>query len=372
MTSKEINDPVSGFYYDLQCNDKLTMAALYPNMKPAKDMKKNPNGFENFTGDEIDKDTTSEECPYSKYPICTAIINEDFQVSVANSFNDVGSDPIGNLWQELKPLAPYLGELSSGLSDIAKATQQWLGNNGTGSKFADGVKWLNENVFKPGAEKAGMAGTYLARSLVVQGTRFVYYSGTGVDYGNLMMKFTLFSGYDKDGNWRSVDDQIKGDGTAQHPGILPYVIGEFKNVDEIPGDAGKFVQQYASWQLPPGGFTADIKNVDNIQSGTLRLRIGVRYAIENLVIGGAQFNFSKTMVKNPESSNITDDNYLVPLSCDVILNLKPATKSSRVSLENFVFGKNSTEYRKEYLTEMKTDYEKINKLNKTPAGINKM
>ena len=78
------------------------------------------------------------------------------------------------------------------------------------------------------------------------------------------------------------------------------------------------------------------------------------------------------MVKNPESSDIANDDYLVPLSCDVILNLKPATKSSRVSLENFVFGKNSTEYRKEYLTEMKTDYEKVDKLNKTPAGINKM
>ena len=371
MTSKEINNPVSGFYYDLQCNDRLTMAALYPNMKPAKDMNKNPNGFENFTGDEIDKDTTSKECPYSKYPICTAIINEDFQVSVANSFSDVGSDPIGNLWQELKPLAPYLGEVSSNLSDIAKATQQWLGNNGTGSKFANGVKWLNENVFNPGKDKVKTASTYLARSLVVQGTRFVYYSGTGVDYGNLMMKFTLFSGYDKDGNWRSVDDQIKGDGTAQHPGILPYVIGEFKKVNEIPGDAGEFVQQYASWQLPPDGFTADIKNVDNVQSGTLRLRIGVRYAIENLVISGAQFNFSKTMVKNPESSDIADD-YLVPLSCDVVLNLKPATKSSRVSLENFVFGKNSTEYRKEYLSEMKKDYDKIKTLNETPAGINKM
>ena len=171
---------------------------------------------------------------------------------------------------------------------------------------------------------------------------------------------------------KTVDDQIKGDGTAQHPGILPYVIGEFKNVDEIPGDAGKFVQQYASWQLPPGGFTADIKNVDNVQSGTLRLRIGVRYAIENLVISGAQFNFSKTMVKNPESSDITNDDYLVPLSCDVILNLKPATKSSRKSLERFVFGDASKKYREDYLKDMEKDYKKIDKLNQKPAGINKM
>ena len=46
MTSKEINDPVSGFYYDLQCNDKLTMAALYPNMEPDASQ---PNGFKNIS-----------------------------------------------------------------------------------------------------------------------------------------------------------------------------------------------------------------------------------------------------------------------------------------------------------------------------------
>ena len=162
MTSKEINDPVSGFYYDLQCNDKLTMAALYPNMEPDASQ---PNGFKNISDAE---DDAGPGVAYSKTPICTAIINEDFQISVANSFNDVGNDPIGGLWDQVKPLAPYLGELSSGLSDIANATQQWLGDNGTSSKFASGVKWLNENVFKPGAEKASMASTYLARSLVVQ------------------------------------------------------------------------------------------------------------------------------------------------------------------------------------------------------------
>lgn len=366
MTSKEINDPISGFYYDLQCNDKLTMAALYPNMEPDASQ---PNGFKNISDAE---DDAGPGVAYSKTPICTAIINEDFQISVANSFNDVGNDPIGGLWDQVKPLAPYLGELSSGLSDIANATQQWLGDNGTSSKFAGGVKWLNENVFKPGAEKAGMASTYLARSLVVQGTRFVYYSGTGVDYGNLMMKFTLFSGYDKDGTWRSVNDWIKGNGTSISRGILPYVIGEFKGVDEIPGEAGKFIHEYAAWQLPPGGFTADIKNVDNVQSGTLKLRIGVRYAIENLVISGAQFNFSKTMVKNPNSASITSEDYLVPLSCDVILNLKPATKSSRKSLERFVFGDASKIYREDYLKDMEKDYKKIDKLNQKPAGINKM
>jgi hypothetical protein len=175
---------------------------------------------------------------------------------------------------------------------------------------------------------------YLSRALVVQGTRFSYYGGTGIDFSNLAMKFTLFSDW-INGTFLTVEDQMRK--------ILPYVAGDF--VDLLDGsvnvsdDVKKFVNRFASWQMPPGGFQSDLNSIDTVQKGTLKLRIGTRYALENLVISSAQFNFSKTMVKTPDSELAEKEKmYFVPQYCEIVLNLRPASQYSKNSLERFVNG----------------------------------
>ena len=191
---------------------------------------------------------------------------------------------------------------------------------------------------------------YLNKSLVVQGTRFTYYSGTGISFNNLGMRFTIFPRYDESGNFMSVLDQI-GD-------ILPYIVGRFvpfhisdtqtaSLVQKFVGstaikDVESFVSQYVNWQEPPGGFMAKNKDVDQTgitdvdspQFGTLKLKIGGLYAITNLVCADASLTFSKQMVKGPSS-----ETPLTPLYCDVNLMLKPATKYSDKSLMRFINGK---------------------------------
>jgi hypothetical protein len=84
------------------------------------------------------------------------------------------------------------------------------------------------------------------------------------------------------------------------------------------------------------GFKANIKNVDVVQEGTLLLKFGAYYMIDNLVVENATFNFSKQMTKNPQGYH----NYgeiLSPLYCEVTIQLRPATKYSDISLKKFVF-----------------------------------
>jgi hypothetical protein len=88
--------------------------------------------------------------------------------------------------------------------------------------------------------------------------------------------------------------------------------------------------------LPPGGFEAELKDVDIVQKGTLKLRFGTFYALDNLVINNCNFTFSKTMVKNPSSKTGPD---LTPMYCDVTLSLRPITKYSKEKLIQFIDAK---------------------------------
>lgn len=139
---------------------------------------------------------------------------------------------------------------------MSEKTAAWIKNNDLkeGSLLRKGLNGLANVLGNMSSTNENMA-NYLSRSLVVQGTRFSYYSGTGIDFGNLQMKFTLFSQYIKEKDsyiFKSVDDQLQK--------ILPYIIGEFKPVTEGgDGDVGKFIQEFASWQMPPGNFSADLK-----------------------------------------------------------------------------------------------------------------
>ena len=327
---------LSGWYYDLQLNNRLVCATLHPNKIP------NGNNWDDPT-------TTDDDNPeYAAKPICKAIVTEDFNVAVANSWSDFGGDMLGQIWESVKPLAPYADSFKKGINNAVTRYKEMLNSNKSEDKnrlskikesdvskaMANAMIWLDEKLNKPG----GIDITdYLNRSLVVQGTRFSYYSGSGTSFGNLMMKFTLFPTYDGT-KFITVDEQVKD--------ILPYCIGKFVSGTEgllsdeerqKEGSVAKLVDDMISWQKPPGGFKANVKNVDIVQEGTLLLKFGAYYMIENLVIENATFNFSKQMTKNPGGYK-SGNSIISPLYCDVTIQLRPATKYSDVSLRKFVFG----------------------------------
>lgn len=344
---------IQGFYYDNQLNNELLSVGLYPNTKKGavKDGITTWNPADNL---ETEKETNatnphpgnseSRAWPYSKDPICTSTINQDFQIETVNTWSGAGGDAIGALWDTFKKTAPYSRLIGGALKDIEKASKDFAdgAKSDLQSKLGNGVAWLAGVLSKNQAKQAN----YLDRSLVVQGTRFIYFSGSEIGFGNnLGMKFTIFPKIEG-GKFKTVPDQITE--------FLPWIDGEFVGVEAGTGEttADEFIKSYVSWQCAPGGFQADITDVDVVQKGTLKLRIGAYYAIENLVIGNASFSFSKEMVKNPVSNNDGSD-YLTPLYCDVNLLLKPASKYSSKSLEKAITGKFTDSYRTTLVDKMK-------------------
>lgn len=327
------NNKISGWYYDLQLKNRLTSASLHPNRVLSEDQ----SDWNPIEG-EKDPDYTDEgKNAYAKDPICRAIITEDFNVSVANTWSDFGGDMLGQMWESIKPLAPYASTFKQMISDAVadyrnpknKERLARIKESKVSSTMADIMISLDNKLNDP---NSGIDITdYLNRALVVQGTRFSYYSGSGTSFGNLMMKFTIFPTYDGT-EYKSVDSQISK--------ILPYCIGKFVSgtdgLNMNSSETQKMIDSMIGWQKPPGGFKANVKNVDVIQEGTLMLRFGAYYSIPNLVVENANFNFSKQMTKNPETSKIS------PLYCDVAIQLRPATKYSDNSLKDFVLSRRST------------------------------
>lgn len=330
MISKEINlsSPTSdgGFYYDEQLGNEIYRATLHPSTEPGP-------------ADEYSKETSKElSSYYRKDPIATAIISEDFQVSIANTFTDFGGDALGSFWNDMvKPLQPYVSEVEQDLGTILEKGGALVDNiinkigNDDIKKAIDKVKDIGSSIV--GEVKTNPA-AIMKRSLVVQGTMFKYFSGTGVDFGNLMMKYVVFSGYDKDGTYHRVQDEIEK--------LRFYMIGDMV---DLGGGLSEDLKKFVRWQLPPGGYKTNIMNVDEKQYGTLLLKLGPFYSIPNLVIQGAQLNYSKTMAKNPSTGDSTE---LDPLYCEVTLMLKPVTKFSAKALFNFAHGRDSAPERKEF------------------------
>jgi hypothetical protein len=379
----KVSNNKHGWYYDSDIRNPLTCCSLHPNAcrYEIKGDKKVPcSSWKSIP--EIDllpdeKEHTSKYTSstgtnygYSKYPICRSILAEDFNVTIANSWSDFGGDIFGNVWTELKPLAPYAAYMSDALNKMS-ATQDSMSNpekeRVSNSILASTLRDLVSDLSSNSEEITD----YLNRSLVVQGARFSFYNGTGLEFSNLNMKFTIFPEWRKEGDkwvFKSVIDQVEE--------IYPYVVGEFINVADdytkVANTIGgvinnmvegvrqttgidlsqgvKNVKELISWQLPPGGFQADVKNVDNTQFGTLLLRLGPSYELRNLVVSNANFNYSKQMVKNPTAygnlagieriitNNEGKDVLFSPLYCDVTLQLTPATKYSDISLKKFAAG----------------------------------
>lgn len=335
---------VSGWYYDLQLGNRLISATLHPNQQLNDDKSK----WVDIRGE---KDPDNDK--YAKDPICTAIINEDFNVAVANSWSDFGGDMLGQMWESIKPLAPYADAAKTMIGNAVKQYNDML--NSTNPEDQSRSKRIRESAM---SQKMGELMTivndklndpnsgiditdYLNRALVVQGTRFSYYSGSGTSFGNLMMKFTLFPTYNEKGEFESVDKQVEK--------LFPYCIGKFvSGTDGLLTNEEKenysAIDNMISWQKPPGGFKANVKNVDVVQTGTLLLKFGAYYMIDNLVVENASFNFSKQMTKNPAAyKSVGSSDILSPLYCDISIQLRPATKYSDESLKKFVLGRGATE-----------------------------
>jgi hypothetical protein len=324
---------ISGWYYDLQLKNRLTCATLHPYSELV-------NGkWEKFKG-KADDDIPE----YREKPICRAIISEDFNVSVANTWSDFGGDMIGQMWESIKPLAPYASAAKEMIRSAVEeydsadeATRNKINESTVSRTLANVMKAMNKTF---NDKDSGLDITdYLNRALVVQGTRFSYYSGSGTSFGNLMMKFTIFPTYEGS-KFKTVDEQVEK--------LLPYCIGKFVAGTEgiasdeernQEGSVANLIDNMVSWQKPPGGFKANIKNVDVVQEGTLLLKFGAYYTIDNLVVENATFNFSKQMTKDP-NGYITGTSIISPLYCDVTIQLRPATKYSDISLKKFVIGTN--------------------------------
>lgn len=352
---------VSGFYYDEQMRNPFLSIGLYPNTELNG---KEPDGWGPV--DNPDPDSAPAKYQYRTKPLCEAIISQDFNVSISNSFTDFGGDPIGQLWNQNRAMAPYASEFAKILGKMTEkgkefASSQSSNDGGWGAGWANFLTKITEKL----GEGFGKNAELLSKALVVQGTRFSYYSDTNVSFGsNFGLRFTILPSFGTksakvDGSYTGRKEFVSV--YKQVEDIIPYVIGDFIPVDKtgLGATVDEFIKKVASWQLPPAGFRADLKDVDNVQRGTMKLRIGPYFAIENLVIENAQFNFSKTMVKNPNISTISDPERYTPAYCEVSLVLRPATKFSKNSLKRFIDGSATKNYRTAVANKMNSSYSKL-------------
>lgn len=265
-----------GFYYDDQLNNKANTIRLYG----------------------TEKGSTT----YSKEPLAKAIFNEDFEFEVANSWSDFdGGNFAEGLFNQIKPFAPYMDFVTRQLAQIPFDKTNNSDNEYVrriSREVQEKVNWITNN------EKT--ASDYLNKALVVQGTRFVYFSGTSVGLGNLGMKFTLM--YDPVEN-KTVKQQLEP--------LMEFVIGDYEKPDGT-SSKGDNIASFIGWQNPPGGFTMDIKNVNNVLKGTVKIEFGDLYKIDNLVIKACNVSLSRVKAK------LQDDGEPTSLYGEVALAFQPA------------------------------------------------
>lgn len=341
-----IETGLGGFYYDLQKENPLMSVTLHCNTTEPENAG---DPWESYIGK---KDGEG----YSKEPLLTSILTEDFSVSIANTWDDFsGGNMVSDIFNSVKPLGAYASFMGERMKDIKKKTDE-LREKDSDVFTSKAVGYIGQAVDK--IDKSGIfdkAANYLGRSLVVQGTRFSYYGGTGVSFGNLGMKVTIFSDWNSElGMFETVHDKLKE--------LYPYIMGKYVNKVTDNKDYA-VLNEFFGWQMAPGGYKANIKNVDVVQDGTLKLKFGGYYSISNLVVRDAQFVFSKQMMKHP-----TSPGEILPLYCDLMLSLQPATKYSDVSLRSFVSGEKTTEERNELANKMRESLdskkEEVGKLTK--------
>ena len=217
----ESKQKIKGWYYDLQSNpetSRLTCVSLHPNTKKSSSGDK----WEAVSDKDLDDDiyfeggTSKNKYNYSKTPICTAITTEDFNVAISNSWTDFGGDMLGQMWESMKSLAPYtdfiqesIVKISENFNNASKSIKNTVNDSKVASGIQSGLSKIADNIKEGRLDPAD----YLNRSLVVQGTRFSYYSGTGTSFGGLSLKFTVFPKWNGE-SFITVNSQIDN--------ILPY------------------------------------------------------------------------------------------------------------------------------------------------------
>ena len=298
---------------------------------------------------------------YFLEPLCTCFTNEDFNITVSNNYQQAGGDVVEQLWNEVKPFAPMVKKIIKRGEEAVKALDDEARDQDNGPILSTLTGWLDEGVHSIGKflggrqriiDTADTLEDYLNSSLILNGARFSYYGGTNLAFNNLGMKFTIFPKWiiNSEGQpvLRSVTEQVQE--------ILPYVTGQYSDWALPATLLGQQFDGVLGWNTPPGDFKANSTDVDLVQKGTLKLKIGSQYSLTNLVIESASFNFSKQMVKNPansytyqkENSKFRFDNKngqdlsnapaLSPLYCEVNLQLRPVTKYTSQMLERFISG----------------------------------
>lgn len=220
---------ISGWYYDNQLKNPLTSVSLHPNMVPVyiKDTHI-LTGWEMASsrdGLECDKDVfccpENNGCGYTtNYTIATSILTEDFNIAITNSYSPLGEDAISGLWNQLKPVAPYLPEIQGALASMAGTTSDFAEKSD--SKIID---WLSIALNKVSNNRIwDFTKSHINDVLIMQGTRFSYYSGSNVGFGNLNMRYTIFPKFDGK-NFITVNEQLTE--------LFPYVNGY---IEELSGD----------------------------------------------------------------------------------------------------------------------------------------
>lgn len=359
IRNQEINSGYSSnwnnpFYYDQQLCDKRLVVTLHPNAKYAGDYWVPFDASECFAYNTLKtQNKWNQHYRYRIKPIATAIATEDLIVNVSNSWTDFGRDnAIEGMFNSLKPYAPMvtaLGAASDTIMNYDYSKSDSAVVKGIGS-FLNKASSIAKSVGLDGGPE--QLGEILNRQLTVQGTRFSYFSGSNVSFGNLSMKFTVFSDWIWDGSdyaFKTCYEQLEE--------LYDYAMCKYKDVDgslfgkavgtavgavldsstgqSAENEASNFVERNFKWQLPPGGFRADLKSVDNVQKGTLKLRINDMYSLENLVITSMNVAYSRIPCKCPRE---IDAGKIVPLYADVTLALQPATLYSDIALRAFSEG----------------------------------
>lgn len=345
-------DKKSCWYYDEQLENRLTSISLHVNTR--------------FIGGEwkrlTDIQESTDDGGYSVKPLCRSIMNEDFNVTIGNTWSDLGGDPISGMVNDIMhSAAPYGNLVKSALKEIGDKANEWseqheqeYNEDGT-PKFS-----LTQSVANWAAQAGQFANDhgdkildFMNSHLIMQGTRFSYYGGTGVSFGNLGMRFTLFPQWDS-GAFRTVNQQLEE--------LFPYVIGKYESLSfdyKYKKDGEEVKEHFESpligWQKSPAGYQADYRDIDNkALKGTMKLRLGAFYVLEGLVCDNLNFNLSRQMVKKPRDAGYSGLNAgterikkidpgektlnFSPLFADVVMNFRPATKYSDTAMRNFIYG----------------------------------
>ena len=364
---------ISGWYYDayqdlLKTNSKgkqdvginrLTTISLHANsIYTAKDTWEFCKGVDdrNKNG-KIERTDLYDEDGYLYEPICTAPLQEDFQVTVQNSWSDLGGDQAGDFINSIRSsLAPFAGTISAGLNEMLKnQTLEKFTDEEKNStmgqilmavvektaELANGQKNIQDSQNK---QKLTVTESNLARflnsALMVNSGKFSIFQGSNLNFQNMGMKFTIMPKWDPDtGVFDTVQHQLRD--------IYRYFFGEYIDMSEILGeDKNGTMLSRLTWQRPPGGYQADMSQLDAIQKGSLKLKLGGIYSICNVVVESAALTFSKQTVKNPRvtyerltgEGEISSSDYISPLSCEVNLMLRPCTRYSDSTFKNIIEG----------------------------------